>query len=291
MLRRSLRANKAPHGGEPVKQVSANAALPLILLVAAAGIESLRLPLMLLLLLGLLATLIPAWRVTGRPIGGDVLLYAACLLVAVNLVWDGVPIPASLLSASSCADPLAPFAVNRAVGALLVLACVGLVVRLIGARPSEIGLRWTSRASLAISLVAIPAVGTAAVLIGPPLAEPFFGPVPSISADLRGLVPALLFAVANASMEETVYRGALLRWLTPTIGMTSALALQAIVFGLAHGVGTDFAGSPLPVMAATAASGIVFGVLAIRTDSLVLPIALHIALDIPIYFGKACIGS
>jgi membrane protease YdiL (CAAX protease family) len=67
--------------------------------------------------------------------------------------------------------------------------------------------------------------------------------------------------------------------------------LQAIVFGLAHGVGTDFIGSPLPVMAATAATGLVLGALALRTGSLLLPIAIHLALDVPVFYGKVCLGT
>ena len=87
-------------------------------------------------------------------------------------------------------------------------------------------------------------------------------------------------------MEEVAYRGALLRWLAPATGVLNALALQAFVFGLAHGVGTDFIGSPLPVMAATAAAGLLLGALALRTRSLLLPIAIHLALDIPVFYGK-----
>jgi membrane protease YdiL (CAAX protease family) len=114
--------------------------------------------------------------------------------------------------------------------------------------------------------------------------------VSSISPDPGTLVPALAFAIANASMEEVAYRGALLRWLTPVTGAASALALQALVFGLAHGAGSDFTGSPLLVMAATAAAGLILGSLALRTRSLLLPIALHIALDIPVFYGKVCLG-
>jgi CAAX amino terminal protease family. len=128
-----------------------------------------------------------------------------------------------------------------------------------------------------------------AVFIGPAVAEPFFGPLPVALGNVSALFPALLFAIANASMEETVYRGVLLRWVMRSHGPLLAMAVQAAAFGLAHGVGSDFAGSPLPVMAATAAAGLAFGAMSLRTGSLLLPIALHAALDIPIYYANACL--
>lgn len=274
-----------------MKPFSPFAAIPLSLLVAAAVFEQLRLAVMLALLLGLVVTLLAQRGPTGRPIPGILLVHTACLLVAINLVWDSLRLPAWLPGDASCADVLSPFAVYRAAGAAIFLTCLLLVTLLARAAPSEIGLRWPSRGWMVLSLGALPAIGTAAALIGPPLAEPFFGPLPSAADDLRALIPALLFAIANSCMEETAYRGALLRWLTPTIGVSSALALQAVVFGLAHGVGTDFTGSPLPVMAATAAAGLVFGALALRSGSLLVPIAVHIALDIPVYYGKVCLGT
>ena len=244
--------------------------------------------LMLVLLLGLLATLARRRDRADGPSRAAILAWAGCLVATVNMAWDSLGLPASVFRAANCADLLSPFALLRAAGAVVVLTCVVLVLRLVRAAPSEIGLRWPSRAWVIVSLAALPAIGTAAALIGPPLAEPFFGPVPSAAADPRALLPALVFAIANSVMEEAAYRGALLRWLTPSIGLLSALALQAAVFGLAHGVGSDFVGSPLPVMAATAAAGLVLGALAIRTNSLLLPIAVHIALDIPVYYGKVC---
>jgi membrane protease YdiL (CAAX protease family) len=162
---------------------------------------------------------------------------------------------------------------------------------LVRVKPTELGLRWPSRPWTLVSLAAVPTIGLGAVFLGPILAEPFFGPLSVATADLRGLIPALAFAVANAAMEEVAYRGALLRWLTPVTGSATALAFQAIVFGLAHSVGTDFIGSPLPVMAATAAAGLVLGALALRTGSLLLPIAIHLALDIPVFYGKVCLGT
>ncbi len=272
-----------------MNRVWAGTLLPLILLVAGAAVEWMRVPVLLLLLLGLLASLVLPRRVADERAGPVVLVYAGCLVVALDMAWAGVPLGA-FADDVACADRLAPFAGLRVIGALLVLTLVGLLVRLVPADPADLGLRLPSRTWLLISLVALPAIGAAAVLLGPPLAEPFFGPISPMPADLLSLVPALAFALANASMEEVAYRGALLRWLAPVTGVASALALQALVFGLAHGAGTDFIGSPLPVMAATATAGLILGALALRTRSLLLPIAIHVALDIPVFYGKVCLG-
>lgn len=210
-------------------------------------------------------------------------------MVALDIAWAGVP-PGPLFGDLACADRFVPFALLRVIGAALVLGAVALILRVVRTDPAEIGLRWPSRPWLIASVAVLPLVGVAAVALGPILAKPFFGPVSSISPDPWTLLPALAFAIANAVMEEVAYRGALLRWLTPVTGVASALALQALIFGLAHGTGADFTGSPLPVMAATAASGLILGALALRTRSLLLPIAIHIALDIPVFYGKVCLG-
>lgn len=211
--------------------------------------------------------------------------------MALDLAWGSIP-PTFLIGAgAACTDRMAPFAITRLIGAGLVLAALALILRLARIGPSGIGLRWPTRAWLVLSLIAMPLVGGAAVLLGPRLAAPFFGPLSSASADLATLLPAVVFALANATMEEVAFRGALLRWLTPSTGVVNALALQAFIFGIAHGVGTDFIGSPLPVMAATAVAGLLLGALALRTRSLLLPVAIHLALDIPVFYGKVCLGT
>jgi len=262
-----------------------------ILLVAAAAVESLRVPVLAVLAVAFVAAQLLARRPGGELTRERLLAYGACLVVALNLAWGGVPLSAFIGAVAACADRLAPFAALRTMGALFVLASLWLVMRMAGVRPAEIGLRWPSRAWLVLALMAAAVVGAGAVVLGPRLAEPFFGPISAPTADLRGLAPAIVFALANATMEEVAYRGALLRWLAPAAGAVNALALQAFVFGLAHGVGTDFTGSPLPVMAASAAAGLVLGALALRTRSLLLPIAIHVALDIPVFYGKVCLGT
>ncbi len=88
-------------------------------------------------------------------------------------------------------------------------------------------------------------------------------------------------------MEELAYRGALMGWMSRAAGPTVALIGQAIVFGLAH-TGTDFVASPLPVVLVIIAGGLIAGLIVRRTGSLWLPILVHIALDVPLYYAAAC---
>lgn len=264
------------------------AGFPFILLLAAAAFEGLRLPMLVGLLLGFLASL---WRTPSGSTSptSERFAYAAALLVVLRMAWSGVALPANARDGSTCADLLAPFALYRAAGAVLVLAAVALTIWLLGSTGTEIGLRRVSRRELGLAAGVLGAVGFVATFIGPAVAEPFFGPLPVALGNAAALVPALLFAVANAVMEETVFRGALLHWLMRWRGPFLAIAVQAAAFGLAHGVGGDFVGSPLPVMAATAAAGLALGAVTLRTGSLLLPISLHAALDIPIYYANACL--
>ena len=264
------------------------AVIPLTLLLAAAAVEPLRLPMLLALVIGFVAT-VRADPGRGGPARAIAHIYGACALVVLSMVWSGIALPAGARDGSTCAKVLAPFALYRAAGALLVLAAVALVLRRLGSTGAEIGVRRVSPTGVALALGALVAVGIVATFIGPALAEPFFGPLPVVLGNPSALLPALLFAIANASMEETVYRGVLLRWVMRSHGTAVAMAVQAAAFGLAHGVGGDFAGSPLPVVAATAAGGLAFGAIALRTGSLILPIAIHAALDIPIYYANACL--
>jgi membrane protease YdiL (CAAX protease family) len=88
-------------------------------------------------------------------------------------------------------------------------------------------------------------------------------------------------------MEELSYRGALLGWTSRVTGTWLAVIGQAIVFGLAHG-GADVGGSPIVLMLALGAGGFLAGVIALQTRSLLVPIAWHVALDLPLYVYLAC---
>jgi hypothetical protein len=124
--------------------------------------------------------------------------------------------------------------------------------------------------------------------VGPYLARPFIGDV-GYQLAAGAFVPALLFAVANGVMEELIYRGALLGWSARAMGLGPAVVGQAIVFGVAHS-GSDVIGLQVPLMVALGFGGLLAGVIAVRTRSLLIPVAVHIGLDIPIYFAFACSG-
>jgi membrane protease YdiL (CAAX protease family) len=89
-------------------------------------------------------------------------------------------------------------------------------------------------------------------------------------------------------MEEVAYRGVLMGWLARVSGLWPAVAVQAVVFGLAHASGSDVGGSPLVLGVALGAGGLLGGVITIRTRSLAIPIAVHIGFDIALYLGLAC---
>jgi membrane protease YdiL (CAAX protease family) len=101
------------------------------------------------------------------------------------------------------------------------------------------------------------------------------------------LLPALVFALANGVMEEVVYRGALLGWSARVMGAWPAIVGQAIVFGLAHS-GPDVLASPILLSVGLGIGGLIAGIITVRTRSLLLPLAIHVGFDIPLYYGLAC---
>ena len=255
--------------------------LPVALVALAAAVPPLRIPALIVLIVGFVV----AWRLR-RP---EVAAWAGTIPVAVSLGFGLIPLPANATDGSTCASPVAPFATVRLREAVLALGALGIVYVFVGRGLGELGFRRPSASVATIAVVGALVVGPLALVLGPPLSEPFFGPLPIRVGDLSAIVPALVFAISNGVMEEVIYRGALQAWIARTARVTPAIAAQAIVFGLAHGASEDFVASPLPVIALMIAGGGVAGWIVVRTGSLAIPIALHVAVDIPLYYGNACI--
>jgi membrane protease YdiL (CAAX protease family) len=271
------RALRKPSGTPP--GITLAVALPVVLVVVGALVRETRLLILVALLAGVAITV---RRDTPAKWG-----WSAVLPIAVALCWGLLPPPVADPAGADCAIPLSPPAVWRVGESAVVLGSIAVLARTLPASLRSLGLRRPSRPVVRLSAAGFVVFGPLALLLGAALARPFFG---TFSLDLgqpAAVVPALLFAVSNGVMEEIAYRGVFLTWMARVSGLWPAVVLQAVLFGLAHG-GPDFVGSPLPVMAAMTAGALIAAVIAITTRSLLLPIAIHVALDLPIYYYFAC---
>jgi membrane protease YdiL (CAAX protease family) len=253
--------------------------VPLALLALAAAFPLLRLPVAVALVAG-----------TAVGIARDAPVrwaWAAGVPVAISLAWGAFAAPQAAADGSDCASLTSPVALWRAAEAVVVPATLVVLARVLGAPRSSLFLHWPARAVVRWSVAGFLVAGPLALVLGPFVARPFFGDVGYDVTVIGAIVPALVFAIANGSMEELAYRGALLGWSARVMGVAPAVVGQAIVFGLAHS-GSDVVGNGVPLMLALGAGGLIAGVIAVRTRSLLLPIAIHIGLDIPIYYAFAC---
>jgi membrane protease YdiL (CAAX protease family) len=213
--------------------------------------------------------------------------WAAPIPVAVSLSWGLFPAPLADALGGDCTDPGSPPAIWRAGEAILALASLGALAYVLRARRSDLALRWPAKSVVRLAVAGAVVLGPIGLVLGALLARPFFG---TFELDLSRpgfIIPALVFAVANGVMEELSYRGALLGWTSRVTGTWLAVIGQAIVFGVAHG-GADVGGSPIVLMIALGAGGFLAGVITLQTRSLLVPIAWHVALDLPLYVYLAC---
>ena len=260
-------------------------------LVVLVGTAALVVPVRPFLLMALLVAYgLARWR--GGRTGAAASALAGVLPVAAILAWGSFPQPLADPTGADCANPLSPPAVWRFLEAFIGLATVAALVADRGASWGELGLRIGSRRTMLVALVglilAAPLAIWAAGLLGEQgVGGSFFG---SYALDLSqplAFLPAALFAVSNALAEELAYRGAMRVWLAPSLGIVGANLAQAIVFGLTH-TGPDFVGPVLPTAIAMIAAGFVAGVIARRTNSLAIVLAVHAAADIPLFLYWAC---
>jgi membrane protease YdiL (CAAX protease family) len=216
--------------------------------------------------------------------------WAAPVPVAAALCWGLLAAPLAAPGGADCPSVTSPPAVWRLTEAALVLGVLAVLAVALRVRPVDLLLRWPKRSVVQLALVGAIILGPVGLLLGAALARPFFGSFSLDLSDIGFLVPALVFATANGVAEELAYRGALMQWTGRVTGTWVALIAQAVVFGLAHG-GADVGGSPLVLMSTLGLGGFIAGWIALRTRSLLIPIAWHIALDLPLYVYLACRAS
>jgi membrane protease YdiL (CAAX protease family) len=256
------------------------AAVPVGLLVVAAVVAPLRVLFLAVLVVG---WLLVAWRAPRHAIAWSAVVPIAAILAWASIYGRDMP-----LGAAGCSNPLSTIAVSRILEGATALGIVGVLAIALRVRPVEIGLRGADHGILA-GAVGIGVLTTVAgVVIGPVLAEPFFGKV-TFAMPAAAIIPALIFGVTNGIMEEIAYRGWLQNRLRPFVGVAGAIVLQGVVFGIAH-AGPEVTG-PLPLhVAQMSAAGIVAGIFAQRFGLLPV-IAVHIGADVALYYGLACSAS
>lgn len=263
--------------------------VPALALVALVGIAAVVRETAPFVFVGILFIYLFTRRFGERSIG-----LAAVLPVAAILVLRALPQALGAAGGADCANLLSPPAAWRFAEGFIGLAAVALLVVDRRSTFAELGFRRGSGRVQLLALVALVVVTPIALYAGTRLGDAamgglFFG---SYAIDLSqplAFAPAIVFAASNALAEELAYRGAMRTWLVPSLGVVGANLAQAVVFGLAH-TGPDFAGAQgaIPVALAMVVTGFIGGVIARRTGSLTLLIAVHLAADIPIYFYWAC---
>ena len=264
------------------------ARLPAIVLVALIGLAAVARETAPFVFVGVLFVYLVA-----RRYGRGLTALAAVLPAAAILVWRSLPQPVAAAGALDCANLLAPPAVWRFLEAAVGLIAIAALLFDRRTSPGELGFRRGSGQVRVLAIAALMIVTPIALYVGTSIGEGRYGGAPfgAYTLDLQplALLPALAFAASNALAEELAYRGAMRTWLVPSLGVAGANLAQAVVFGLSH-TGQDFVGleGAIPVMLAMIVVGYVAGVIARRTGSLTLLLAIHAAADIPIYYYWAC---
>ena len=213
--------------------------------------------------------------------------WAAAIPVAVSLAWARTAATTAAPGGADCSAPTSPLAIWGLAEAVLVLAIVAALAAMLRATPRDLALRRPGRAVVRWAFVGPAVVLAAGVVVLLAAGAASGGPGVSVR-DVGFLGPALVFALALGTMEEVAYRGALLHWLGRNVGIWVAAGVQALVYGLAYGVGAGE--SALLVGTVTGAGALVAGAIVIRTRSLLVPIAWHVALAVPLYAWLACRG-
>lgn len=94
----------------------------------------------------------------------------------------------------------------------------------------------------------------------------------------------LIFVLANAAMEEILFRGLFLKKLSPFVGKFGANLLVAVVFTLIHGF-TSYSADNLIFLAILFPLALAWGWIMQKTEGVWASILFHAGMDIPIMLG------
>lgn len=201
-------------------------------------------------------------------------LLLAMLVVQAGFWYMATPGPTLLKFATR--DPVtAGTAVGWSLVFLLLLPAV--IYRVVLGRLDGAGLRWGDvrfglSAVLGVSVVAVPIIALASSDPGLALNYPWPGAWPGESPAMMLIWAAAYFMYYLAF--EAFYRGFVLHGAARSMGVPAALWLQTIMATLIH------LGKPLPELLAAAPASLLFGVLALRSRSILYPALLHLVIGL-----------
>jgi membrane protease YdiL (CAAX protease family) len=230
--------------------------------------------------------LVAGWIVLLSRHRPESIAWAAMLPVGVPLVWPWVLGVDTPLGAVACVAPLSEIVLRRLVVAGLGLGLAGLVAIVHRSSFAELGLRRPPRAEAVAAIAGVLVLGVGGIVIGPLIAEPFFGRL-EFATPAAVIVPAVLFGVANGVLEEVAYRGIMQAFLARLIPIAWAIVFQGLVFGVVHAGPEVLALLPLHI-ALLSGVGIAAGIARWKLGSLWIPIGIHVGADIALYVGLAC---
>lgn len=212
--------------------------------------------------------------------------WAAVLPIGVAFSWPWVLGSDVPLGPTGCVDPISSIVVRRLLQAAAVLAVIAVLAGAHRSDRLELGLRRPSMGEGAVAAVGLAVLAIGGLVIGPAVARPFFGqldfPIPP------GVVwPAILFGLANGTLEEVAYRGSMQSWLARRWPTSVAIGYQGLLFGVIH-AGQDVVGLQLLFVVLLSLVGVAAGILRLRTRSIAMPLGIHIGADIALYVGLAC---
>lgn len=128
------------------------------------------------------------------------------------------------------------------------------------------------------------AIGVAVVAVNLVVVRLFVGPI-TIVANLAGPLPAGAWLaaftfLALSCMEELGFRGYALRELIASTGVIRAQVIVAVAFGLSHVL---YGWSITAIAMGVIPTGVLFGVVAVASGGLAMPIGLHAALNMALW--------
>ncbi len=201
-------------------------------------------------------------------------LVFAMLVVQAGFWYMATPGPAILGFAVQ--DPVSA---GSSVGWSLVflLLVPALIYRLTVGRLDGAGLRWGDArfgltAVLGLSVVAVPVIALSSSDPGLAATYPWPGAWAGEGA-LNLLLWGLTYFLYYIAF-EAFYRGFVLHAAARFMSVTAALWLQAVLATLIH------LGKPLPELLAAAPASLLFGVLALRSRSILYPALLHLVIGL-----------